>query len=115
MSGMQGSPEGQLDERPLDYGYEGSPPLAAIIYCTRCKWLARASWMAQELLQTFDGILAGVTLIPDTEGGRFIVAIDDDVVWDRKVEGGFPDIKALKQRVRDKIAPEQNLGHADCD
>jgi predicted Rdx family selenoprotein len=35
------------------------------------------------------------------------------VVWSRKVEGGFPEIKVLKQRVRDKVAPAKDLGHSD--
>jgi predicted Rdx family selenoprotein len=35
------------------------------------------------------------------------------LVWDRKVEGGFPESKELKQRIRDYIAPEKFLGHSD--
>ena len=34
-------------------------------------------------------------------------------VWDRKERGGFPDIVDLKRRVRDVIAPDLVLGHAD--
>lgn len=36
-----------------------------------------------------------------------------DLVWDRKVEGGFPELKALKQRIRDLIDAEKSLGHSD--
>ncbi|CAM9127033.1 unnamed protein product, partial [Heterosigma akashiwo] len=36
------------------------------------------------------------------------------IVWDRKNEGGFPEAKVLKQRVRDEIAPERNLGHSEA-
>ncbi|MGH9801124.1 MAG: Rdx family protein, partial [Blastocatellia bacterium] len=25
-----------------------------IIYCSQCRWLLRAAWMAQELLSTFE-------------------------------------------------------------
>ena len=39
--------------------------------------------------------------------------MDEELVWDRKADGGFPEIKVLKQRVRDIIAPERNLGHSD--
>lgn len=90
-----------------------SKPLVAITYCTRCRWLLRASWMAQELLTTFEDDLAGVTLVPDGVGGRFIVQVGDTVVWDRKRDGGFPEIKVLKQRVRDVVVPDKDLGHSD--
>src|SRR5690606_12088258 len=87
-------------------------PILTIDYCTQCRWLMRAAWMAQELLTTFEAELGGVTLRPGT-GGIFVVAIADDVVWSRKDEGRFPDIAELKQRVRDRIAPEKAHGHSD--
>ena len=34
-------------------------------------------------------------------------------MWDRKSERGFPEITTLKQRVRDEVAPERDLGHVD--
>jgi len=83
-----------------------------ITYCTQCRWLLRAAWMAQELLTTFDGEIAELTLKP-ASGGVFEVTADDQMVWSRKQEGRFPEITELKQRVRDVIAPEQNLGHSD--
>ena len=83
-----------------------------IHYCTQCRWLMRAAWMAQELLTTFDGEISELTLIPDS-GGRFTVTAENKLAWDRKAEGRFPDITELKQRVRDIIAPQQDLGHAD--
>ncbi|MEM7227040.1 MAG: SelT/SelW/SelH family protein [Pseudomonadota bacterium] len=83
-----------------------------IAYCTQCRWLLRAAWMAQELLTTFEGELYEVALRPAT-GGLFEVHVNGTLVWSRKDEGGFPDIKVLKQRVRDRIAPEKSLGHSD--
>lgn len=83
-----------------------------ITYCTQCRWLLRAAWMAQELLTTFDGEIAELTLKP-ASGGVFEVTADDQLVWSRKQEGRFPEITELKQRVRDVIAPEQDLGHSD--
>jgi len=83
-----------------------------IIYCTQCRWMLRAAWMAQELLSTFDGEIAELTLKPST-GGIFEVTADNQLVWSRKQEGRFPEITELKQRVRDIIAPEQDLGHSD--
>lgn len=35
------------------------------------------------------------------------------LLWDRKSEGGFPETKVLKQRVRDWVAPGRGLGHSD--
>ncbi len=87
-------------------------PLVTIRYCTQCNWLLRSAWMAQELLSTFKDEVGGVTLIPGT-GGIFEVTLAGEVIWERKRDGGFPDIKALKQMVRDRIAPGRDLGHTD--
>ena len=83
-----------------------------IRYCRQCRWLLRAAWMAQELLTTFDGELAEVALRPGT-GGIFEVRVDDELIWSRADAGRFPDIKELKQLVRDRIAPEKDLGHSE--
>jgi selenoprotein W-related protein len=72
----------------------------------------RAAWMAQELLTTFEEDLGEVALIPGT-GGIFEVRVGDQAIWSRKVEGGFPEIKVLKQRLRDRVAPDKDLGHSD--
>jgi len=77
-----------------------------------CGFLLRSAWLAQELLTTFREELGSVTLTPGS-GGMFVVRVDDAIVWDRKVEGRFPEAKELKQRVRDHIAPEKDLGHSD--
>ena len=87
-------------------------PKLAITYCTQCNWLLRAAWMAQEVLSTFSLEMSEVTLIPGT-GGIFEIRLDDELIWERKRDGGFPDIKQLKQRVRDRIDPERDLGHID--
>lgn len=87
-------------------------PRIEIEYCTQCRWLMRAAWMAQELLTTFETELGGVTLVPGT-GGIFEVRSAGQTLWSRKDEGRFPDIKELKQRVRDVVAPEKPLGHSD--
>lgn len=87
-------------------------PVLAITYCTQCNWLLRAAWMAQEVLSTFAEDIGGVTLIPG-HGGIFEIRLGDDLIWERKRDGGFPDVKALKQLVRDRIAPGRDLGHID--
>jgi selenoprotein W-related protein len=87
-------------------------PRVSIHYCTKCRWLLRAAWMAQELLSTFEQQLGEVALIP-AESGVFQVYVDAVIVWDRKTDNGFPEAKHLKQRVRDQIDPELSLGHSD--
>ena len=87
-------------------------PRIEIVYCTGCRWLLRAAWVAQELLTTFEAELGEVALIPGS-GGIFEVRIGSDVVWSRQAEGRFPEMKELKQRVRDRIAPQKDLGHSD--
>lgn len=87
-------------------------PSITIHYCTQCNWLLRSAWMAQELLHTFADDLAAVTLKPGT-GGVFEIVINDDMLWERKRDGGFPDAAALKQRVRDVCFPDRPLGHVD--
>jgi len=83
-----------------------------IEYCTQCRWLLRAAWTAQELLTTFEQELGEVALVPGA-GGVFVVRLDDELLWDRKARGGFPELAELKQLVRDLIAPERDLGHSD--
>jgi selenoprotein W-related protein len=88
-------------------------PAIEIEYCTGCRWLLRAAWVAQELLSTFEDDLESVALRPGSEGGIFEVRIAGDTLWSRKAEGRFPDAKELKQRLRDRIAPGRDLGHVD--
>lgn len=83
-----------------------------IEYCTQCRWLLRAAWLAQELLTTFDSDLNVVSLMPGT-GGVFEVRLNGATVFSRKVEGRFPESKELKQLIRDVIAPERDLGHSE--
>jgi selenoprotein W-related protein len=67
--------------------------------------------MAQELLTTFEGELGEVALVPGT-GGVFVIRLDGDVLWDRS-EQGFPELPQIKQLLRDRIAPDRDLGHSD--
>lgn len=87
-------------------------PRITITYCTQCQWLLRSAWMAQELLSTFTEDLAEVALIP-ASGGIFFITYDQETIWERKRDGGFPDVKMLKQLVRDRIDPQRDLGHID--
>ncbi|KAI8175464.1 hypothetical protein K4K52_007593 [Colletotrichum sp. SAR 10_76] len=77
---------------------------------------------AQELLSTFSTSLGEVALQPST-GGTFTVTLthqppgaattSSTILWDRKTEGGFPETKELKRRLRDVIEPDRDLGHVD--
>ena len=87
-------------------------PRVEIEYCTQCRWLLRAAWTAQELLTTFQDELGEVALQPGS-GGVFEVRVDHETVWSRSGEGRFPEMKELKQLLRDRIAPTRDLGHSD--
>ena len=88
-------------------------PTITIEYCPKCGWLLRAAYMAQELLTTFSEELKSVTLLPSETGGRYTIYINDEIVFDRKESGHFPEIKELKQLVRDVVNPAKSLGHSD--
>ncbi len=68
--------------------------------------------MAQELLVTFEEELGQVALLPG-QGGVFEVRLDNEMIFSRKHHGRFPEVKEIKQLVRDRIAPHRNLGHSD--
>ena len=87
-------------------------PHIEIEYCTKCRWMLRAAWMAQELLTTFEAELGGVTLVPGSDA-VFEIRVDNSTLWSRSHQGRFPDIKELKQLVRDRVAPGRPLGHSD--
>ncbi|MCC5845851.1 MAG: SelT/SelW/SelH family protein [Verrucomicrobia bacterium] len=87
-------------------------PLLEIEYCTGCRWMMRAAWTAQELLNTFENDLGGVSLLPSETGGRFQVRCGEHVLHDRKSDSGFIELKVLKQRVRDHLFPDRDLGHS---
>ncbi|KAF2486540.1 Rdx family-domain-containing protein [Neohortaea acidophila] len=96
-------------------------PRVAITFCTQCRWMLRAAYYAQELLSTFGTEIGEIALLPST-GGIFTIYLtyqdassttQSVAIWDRKTDGGFPETKVLKQKIRDFIQPEKNLGHSD--
>ncbi|KAI9482330.1 hypothetical protein LPJ78_005882 [Coemansia sp. RSA 989] len=87
-------------------------PRVEIHYCTQCRWLLRAGWTAQELLTTFSDTLGEVALVPQ-KGGVFAIYVDSELVFDRKAEGRFPEMKEVKQLVRNRVSPSMDLGHSD--
>jgi len=104
--------------------------------------LHRATWISTELFLTFPPpALKAISIVPlnsEETGGRFRVWLNLEgssphLLWDRKTEGGFPELKFLvsprlivhrrdqlplklfyqKQRIRDHIQPGKSLGHSD--
>ena len=88
-------------------------PQIEIEYCTKCRWLLRASWISQELLSTFSDEIGGITLIPSNIAGIFEIRYGREIIWERGKKKGMPEIKELKQIVRDLVAPNKDLGHID--
>jgi selenoprotein W-related protein len=89
-------------------------PRLEIEYCTQCRWLLRAGWVAQELLTTFVDDLKEVALVPG-KGGVFEVRLDGETIWSRATHRRFPELPELKQLIRDRVAPGRPLGHSDAD
>jgi selenoprotein W-related protein len=90
----------------------------SIEYCLGCRWDLKAFWYAQEILTTFSEDLDAVTIIPSRNTkGNFAVRFnhDEELLWDRKEKGAFPETKVLKQKIRDLVAPELHLGHSDTE
>jgi selenoprotein W-related protein len=87
-------------------------PRLEIRYCSQCRFLLRATWLAQELLTTFGGKLGEVALAPGT-GGIFEVRLDGEIVFSRSESRRFPESRELKQLIRDRIDPGMDLGHSE--
>lgn len=89
-------------------------PRVEIRYCPKCRWQARATWLAQELLTTFEQALGEVALLPSSSG-TFDVLLNGELLFSRTAAGRFPELKELKQQIRDRIAPGKDLGHSERD
>jgi selenoprotein W-related protein len=88
-------------------------PVVTIEYCPRCGWMLRAAYMAQEILSSFTEDIQGVLLKPSEINGRYTVYVNEKTIFDRKDAARFPEIKELKQLVRDEVNPGKDLGHSD--
>ena len=88
----------------------------SIEYCIGCRWIHRAHWMSTELLTTFNdnSILKEVSIRPSSETGTFKIILNEDtVLFNRGEEKRFPELKEIKQKIRNIIDPSKNLGHSD--
>jgi selenoprotein W-related protein len=50
-----------------------------IKYCSKCRWLLRSTWMAQETLSTFEQQVDELSLLPAT-GGIFKIIANGNVI-----------------------------------
>ncbi|KAH8926025.1 hypothetical protein BT69DRAFT_1331705 [Atractiella rhizophila] len=109
------------------FGSKTNPGIV-IEYCTGCRWFHRSSWTVTELSITFPEISSFSLLPKPEESGCWRVWIthftggeegsnqgemQSMLIWDRKGEGRFPEMKELKQRIRNVVDPERSLGHSD--
>lgn len=93
-------------------------PNAAITYCTGCRWLLRAAYLAQELTAAFGDEIKSLTLVPSrppNKGGVFCVTVTQSsggtstsTLWDRAVEGRFPEPLELQERLSDVLNSHDN-------
>lgn len=87
-----------------------SGPRVEIEYCTKCRFLLRAAWMAQELLSTFEGSLGEVALKPGS-GGIFQVTLDGEIIATNRETKVMPEPPEVKRLIRDRVAPDRKIGH----
>lgn len=80
--------------------------------CPKCKWLFRATWISQELYNLLESDLESIKLV-QSDSGVFEVYCKKNIIFSRHVEKVFIDIAIIKQRLRNLIDPERDLGHTD--
>ncbi len=85
-------------------------PRVEIRYCTQCRFMLRAAYLAQELLTTFEKELGEVALIPGS-GGIFEVTLDGKTLATNRETKRMPEAGEVKRLLRDRIAPERSIGH----
>lgn len=88
-------------------------PFVSITYCTKCHFLPRAAWVAQELLHTFADSLGSVTLIPGG-GGQFDVRVGDELVFSNTSQGRFPEMRELRELVAARLENPPPARHASA-
>ncbi len=85
-------------------------PRVEIHYCTQCRFMLRAAYLAQELLTSFEKELGEVALVPGS-GGIFEVRLDGETLATNRKTKVMPEAGEVKRLLRDRIAPERTIGH----
>lgn len=81
-----------------------------ITYCRKCRFMLRATWLAQELLSTFEDDLTEVAIKPGS-GGIFQVTLDGETIASNRETKKMPEPGEVKRLVRDRLAPGKRIGH----
>jgi selenoprotein W-related protein len=68
--------------------------------------------VAQELLHTFGDYISEVALVPG-HGGVFSVEFDHEEIWSTKAYGRFPEMRELRNLLRDRIEGAPPPRHAE--
>ena len=55
--------------------------------------------LTQQLLSTFKQGIAEFTLLP-SDGGKFEIKIDGDLVYSKLATGSFPDASVIEEEIR---------------
>jgi len=82
----------------------------SITYCVPCQFTPRAAWTAQELLLTYADYVSGLTLVP-SGGGVFEVTVNGEVIFSKKTEGRYPEIRELKEAINARLADPPKRKH----
>ncbi len=85
-------------------------PRIEIRYCTQCRFMLRAAYLAQELLTSFEMELGEVALVPGS-GGIFEVTLDGETLATNLETKMMPEASEVKRLLRDRIAPGRTIGH----
>ncbi len=85
-------------------------PRVEIRYCTQCRFMLRAAYLAQELLTTFEKELGEVALVPSS-GGIFEVTLDGETLATNRETKRLPEAGEVKRLLRDRVAPGRTIGH----
>lgn len=77
-------------------------PTVGIEYCHECGYLNFATTLAEGLLRSFEGQLAGVLITPSA-GGAYEITLDGKSVYST-FEEGFPTQEEALARVKSSLA-----------
>lgn len=70
-----------------------------IQYCTSWNYLPKAASLADEILSTFKQDISRLVLVP-SDGGRFEVSFDGDLVFSKLAEKRFPENAEIMGQIK---------------
>ena len=70
----------------------------SVEYCASCNYLARALWMAGELLHEIQSEVANLVLVPG-DMGVFEWSVAGEPVFSKSATGRFPELDELKEAI----------------